>query len=319
MQDERVRAPRKIARLAAAAALLASCVFSGPRAETGGKESASAMALGERAFAHLEAQCAFGPRVPGSPGHARALEYLRRTLAGAGARVELQSFTHTAPGLPAPVELTNVIARFGPQRAGGLLLAAHWDTRPWADLDPDPARRDEPILGANDGASGTGLLLALAERLREDPPRMPVILVFFDGEDLGRADHPEEYLAGSRYFANHFSGPAPEMGLVLDMVGSRSMTLTLEQASRDLFPDKARLIDELAGAMEAGAYNPNWGPLLADDHIPLISSGLPVLCLVDFRDPAWHTHADRPENCSAASLGETARVVLGLVGGDYFR
>ena len=275
--------------------------------------------LGDRAFAHLEAQCDFGPRNPGSAGHARALDYIRRTLEGAGARVALQSFRHTAPGLPEPVDLTNVLARFGPERDGGLLIGAHWDTRPWADHDPDLARRGEPILGANDGASGTGLLLALAEHFRDEPPAIPVLLVFFDGEDLGRADHPEEYLAGSIHFAEHYSGPRPEMGLVVDMVASRTMVLSLEQASREVFPDRAGIIDELAAKQGHPAYDPNSGPLLTDDHIPLIQAGLPTLCLVDFRDPVWHTHADRPENCSAANLGETARLVLEFITGGYFR
>lgn len=272
-----------------------------------------------RAFAHLEAQCAFGPRNPGSPGHARCREYIRGILDRSGGRVTLQSFRHQAPGLPEAVELTNIVARFGPRRSGGLLLGAHWDTRPWGDLDPDPRRRDEPILGANDGASGTALLLALAEVFAESPPSMPVMLVFFDGEDLGRAGHPEEFAAGSRYFAAHFPAPFPEAGLVVDMVASRSMRLSLEARSRALFPELARLVDRLAAQLGVDRYDPDWGPAVIDDHIPLLRAGLPTLCLIDFRDPYWHTHRDRPEACSPVNLGMTGRLVGALIDGGYFR
>ncbi len=272
-----------------------------------------------RAFAHLEAQCALGPRNPGSAGHARCREYIRKILSNSGGRVTLQAFRHQAPGLPEPVELTNIIARFGPLRSGGLLLAAHWDTRPWADLDPDPRRRDDPILGANDGASGTALLLTLAEEFRESPPPMPVMLIFFDGEDLGRVGHPEEYAAGARYFADHFPGPFPEAGLVVDMVASGSMRLSLEAGSRRLCPSLAALLDGLAAQLGFEAYDPLWGPSVIDDHIPLLQWGLPTLCLIDFRDPVWHTHGDRPQACSPVNLGMTGRLVGALIEGGYFR
>jgi hypothetical protein len=275
--------------------------------------------LAVAAFAHLEAQCALGPRAPGAAGHQRCREYIHDVLLGCGGRVTLQSFRHAAPGLPQAVELTNILARFGPQRSGGLLLGAHWDTRPWADLDPDPARRDEPILGANDGASGTALLLALAERFRERPPPMPVILVFFDGEDLGRVGHPEEYAVGARYLAEHFPAPFPEAGLVIDMVASRSMRLSLEAASRRFCPDLAALVDDLALRTGLEAYDPVWSPSVIDDHIPLLQMGLPTLCLLDFRDPVWHTHADRPAACSPVNLGMTGRLLLALIEGGYFR
>ena len=94
----------------------------------------------EEAFAHLTRQCAMGPRNPGSPGHERCAAYIQEVLEACGGRVTLQRFDHKAPGLPETVELTNITGRFGPRRAGGLLLGTHWDTRPWADQDPDSTR-----------------------------------------------------------------------------------------------------------------------------------------------------------------------------------
>jgi len=274
---------------------------------------------GAAIFRHLEAQCAFGPRVPGSAAHQACAEHIARHLEAAGGRVTRQRFLHTAPGLGAPVELTNILARFGPQREGGLLLGTHWDSRPWADQDPDPQARTRPVLGANDGASSTAMLLALADHLRERPPEIPLLLAFFDGEDLGREGMPEEYLAGSRYFAEHMASPYPEAAFVLDMVGSASMVLNVEERSRNLFPDLANLVDRLAVEVGAAAFQTGTGPSVHDDHVPLIQAGLPALLLIDFRDPVWHTQRDTPAHCSPASLEQVARIVERLVFGGYFR
>jgi glutaminyl-peptide cyclotransferase len=273
----------------------------------------------ERAMEHLRAQCAFGPRNPGSAGHAACCAYIVRVLRDSGGRVHEQVFEHTTPALPAPVRLTNIIARFGPSRSGGLLLGAHWDTRPWADLDPDSTRRDEPILGANDGASGTAVLLALAETFRERPPAIPVMLVFFDGEDLGRPTESQEYLAGSKYFAGHLLAPFPEAGLVLDMVGSESLMLTQEENAREADPDLAGLLDDIALDLGLDGYQSGTGPAVYDDHIPLIEAGLPTLLLIDFRDTQWHTHGDTPAHCRAASLGVAGRLTEALLSGSFFR
>ncbi len=323
LRQGRARQLDRSLRTVAISLLLAACLFACPAAARPSGDSDSlftaAEALGSRAFAHLQAQCAFGPRNPGSSGHAKCLEYIQTTLARAGGRITTQAFSHQAPGLSAPVALTNVVARFGPERSGGILLCAHWDTRPWADRDPDPARRGDPILGANDGGSGTGLLLALAERLAEEPPDFPVTLVFFDGEDLGREGHGEEYLAGSVHFAERLPELLPHLCLLLDMVASETMVLTLEATSRSLQPDWAGVIDGIAERWAISTYDPIWAPPVIDDHIPLLQAGLPALCLIDFRDPHWHTHADSPAHCSAASLRDTALVVLGLLEGPHLR
>jgi len=273
----------------------------------------------ERAWEHLEAQCAFGPRNPGSPGHAACRAYIVGVLRASGGRIHEQTFMHTIPGTHEPVALTNILARYGPLRSGGLLIGAHWDTRPWAERDPNPQQRDEPILGANDGASGVAILLTLAEMFAVEAPSFPVLLVCFDGEDLGREEHPEEYCAGSRHFARYLSEPFPEAGLVLDMVASETMLLSVEDISREQVAEFARLIDELAADLKLPAYDPFGAPSLIDDHIPLIQAGLPTVLLVDFRDPHWHTHADVPANCSAASLAQTGRLVERILSGGYFR
>ncbi len=271
-----------------------------------------------RAFEHLLAQCEFGPRTPGSAGHAACRDYLRTVLENAGGEVQLQTFVHNTPALPGPVTLTNVIGRFGPRQPGGMLLGAHWDTRPWAEKDPDPRRRDEPILGANDGASGVALLLALAESFKQEPPPLPVTLVLFDGEDLGRPGHPEEYAVGSRYYAAHMAAPGPDLVIVVDMVASASMVLTVEESCRQYFADIARVVDALAAEVGVPGYLPESGPYVIDDHTPFLRRGLPTILLIDFRDPVWHTHADTPAHCSPISLGAVGRLVEEIVRGGHF-
>jgi glutaminyl-peptide cyclotransferase len=296
----------------------APCAAAAPGEDRSGPTGSGPALAGTAIFRQLETLCRFGPRVPGSPAHRACGEHIARLLEAAGGRVTRQSFLHTAPGLPEPVQLTNIVARFGPQREGGLLLGSHWDSRPWADQDPDLAAHARPILGANDGGSSTAVLLALADRLSERPPGIPVILAFFDGEDLGREGMPEEYLAGSRYFAQHMASPFPEAAYVLDMVGSESMMLTVEEQSRELFPDMAGLVDRLAAESGASAYLPGSGPSVLDDHVPLIEAGLATLLLIDFRDPVWHTLEDTPAHCSPASLEQAARLVERLVFGGYY-
>ncbi len=272
----------------------------------------------EKAFGHLTAQCEFGPRNPGSPGHRACRAYIRETLERAGGRVHLQEFRHSTPALPEPVDLTNIVAEFGPRQGAPLMLGAHWDTRPWAEEDPDPGLRQKPILGANDGASGVALLLALAESLGEDPPPIPVRLVFFDGEDLGRPGFREEYAVGAQYHLAHLAAPFPRLVLVVDMVASESMVLSVEEACRVYFTELAQLVDQLALSLGVPGYSSGMGPFVVDDHTPFLEAGLPALLLIDFRDPVWHTHQDTPAHCSPVTLEGAGRLVEELVRGGHF-
>ena len=117
---------------------------------------------GDQAYQYLVRQCEFGPRVPGSEAHGQCLNFLIEELQEFGAQVTPQLFSKRLPGYETPIKLTNVIASFGLQKSERILLCAHWDTRPWADQDPDPDNHSEPIIGANDGASGVAVLLEVA-------------------------------------------------------------------------------------------------------------------------------------------------------------
>lgn len=192
-----------------------------------------------------------------------------------------------------------------------VVLVTHWDTRPFADQDPDPANRTKPILGANDAASGTAVLLELARVFKARPldKSVGVRFVLVDGEDLG-PDSNEMYLGAIAYGKS--AEPRGDYGILLDMIGDRDLEVPMELSSMRLVPklqrafyDHAKTVDPIV----AKAFPSRPGYDIEDDHLPLIKAGLPTIDLIDFDYPYWHTVEDRPEHCSAKSLGIVGRLV----------
>jgi hypothetical protein len=273
---------------------------------------------GVRAFRLLTRQTDFGPRAPNTVGHQRCLEFLHGQLTALADAVNLQSFTHRgADGVE--YRLTNIIASFQLPAADRILLSAHWDTRPWADQEQDERKRREPILGANDGASGVAVLLEIAHHLKTSPPPIGVDIVLFDGEDLGKTGNPESFSAGSKYFAAHKpAGFRPRFGINIDMVGDRVLELRREVHSdryarhvMDLMYSTARLLGFPQFINEPGHE-------VFDDHIPLNNVGIPTANLIDFEYPNrstnyWHTLEDTPDKCSPESLAAVGQVLLHII------
>jgi len=266
-----------------------------------------------RAFQFLHAQTSFGPRHPNSVGHERCLEYLEGTLSDLCDTVVLQPFTH--PGYGETLRLTNVIARFRAELPARILLCAHWDTRPRADRDSSRARREEPILGANDGASGVAVLLELATLMKAAPPPVGVDIVLFDGEDYGLEGDTDNYLLGSRHFVR--MKPADyvvRFGILLDMVGDAALELPREQFSDRYARDIVDLVWQHAAALGVGEFLDAPGHDVLDDHVILNQAGIRTIDIIDFDypDPTnryWHTHQDTPDKCSPQSLGAVGRVL----------
>ncbi len=255
-----------------------------------------------RAWQDLEAQCALGPREPGTAGHTAGRRFLAAALEKITPRVSSQRFVGSLDGRP--VSLTNLIADIGPPGPRPAVICAHWDTRPWADQDPDPAKRTVPILGADDGASGVAVALEVARVVR---PRIPVRIVLFDGEDLGH--DLNGFFQGSRYYAAHLGSERPRWAILLDMVGQRNLVIPREQLSEQSAPDLLAGIFAVARQQRSPAFVDQPGQTIYDDQYPLIQAGIPAIDLIDFDYPAWHTTSDTPAQCSAASLGEVGRVV----------
>jgi len=255
---------------------------------------------GTRAFAHLEAQCSFGPRPPGSDNLTHCGDYIVMVLREEGWPVQNQTWTYQG------VSLRNILA--GAAQAPGLVVLAHYDTRPLADRDPDPANRTRPILGANDGASGVAVLLELAAVL---PPwaRDRVVLLFVDAEDSGGiAGWP--WIVGSTHYVETLTPQQREgiqAALLLDMVGDANLQIKREGSSTPQLTQAIWQTAHTLGYEDIFLDLP--GYTLIDDHRPFLEAGIPACDIIDFDYPYWHTLADTPDKCSPSSLEAVGRVV----------
>jgi hypothetical protein len=197
-----------------------------------------------------------------------------------------------------------------------VLYVAHWDTRPIADGETDPARRAQPIPGANDGASGVALLLALADALRAVPPTVGVDLLLVDGEDYGDFTRDEDVFIGSRWFAEHLPTPGyqPLFGVVWDMIGDRDLQIFEERLSVSAAPEVVARVWGVAGALGySSVFVPQMKYAITDDHVPLLAKGLRVIDVIDFDFPAHHRLDDDLSAVSVESLQRVGDVALRLV------
>lgn len=267
---------------------------------------------GERAFADLVTQVEFGPRIPGSDGHAACADWLASQMRALADSTWEQTFVGNLPGITDSVAMVNIVGRFGADRAGRILIGAHWDTRPYADRDPDTARHNEPVPGANDGGSGVAVLLEIARLISRDSGTLPPIgvdVVFFDGEDAGRYSHDTEWSQGARYFAAHMN-TRYEYVIIVDMVGDSDLNLYREGYSYQYARSLQDRIWRIAQLLGETAFRPEVEGQIIDDHLPFLTRGIPAVDIIDLRYPHWHTVSDTPDKCSAASLRTVGRVVL---------
>lgn len=269
-----------------------------------------------RAFQDLESQVAFGPRIPGSVGHAQQLEWLETELRALADTVILDRFQHVT-GEGHELELTNVIARFGPVDGTRLLLLTHWDTRPKADQSIDAADREEPVVGANDGASGTAILLELARMFHEQPPPGGVELLFSDGEDYGPST-ADMFLGARHYVAGIGSENPPAYGILLDMVGDADPSFPIEAYSMEGAGQAVQRVWGIAASLGYRRFFPMDRTVrVVDDHVQFIDAGIPVADIIDFDygpgNSFWHTLRDVPENTSSQTLLMVGDVVAEVV------
>ena len=266
---------------------------------------------GARMQARVVHQVEAGPRIPGTPGHAAIERWIADELTRLGGRVERQSFVDSTLGRP--LALTNVIGRFGPESESRIVLCAHWDTRPVSDRDPDPAHRNDPVPGANDAGSGVAVLLEVAELMHRSAPAVQVELVFFDGEDQGEASRSDQFCLGSRAYAASVRPGTVRAAFLFDMVGDRDLAIYPELHSSRRASNLVAIVNEAARSTGARHFHPEPRWELTDDHIPLLDARIPAVDIIDFDYPAWHTHRDGPDQTSAESLAEVARVAAWLV------
>jgi glutaminyl-peptide cyclotransferase len=269
---------------------------------------------GTRAFALLIRQTDMGPRDPGSPGWARFQDMMKSFFDSLEIEAETQTFIYPDYLSGDTLTLVNWIARINPSSDDRVLIGAHYDSRPRADYDPDTALRDDPIIGANDGASGAAVLLHLAELMTAAPPPVGVDLVFFDGEDYGPAGRNNQYLLGSTHFASR-PKPAYRFGIVIDMIGDRDLKIYRESLSERYAKEVNDQVWAAAARLGVGQFVDSVKHEILDDHLPLISAGIPAVDIIDFDYPYWHMQADTPDKCDAASLSAVGQVLLEIIYG----
>jgi len=278
----------------------------------------------DSAYNFIEEQVNFGPRVPNSEAHGQAKDYLVtefKKSAGEG-NVFIQKFHQTVYG--DTLTMYNILAGYGLQHPDRILLAAHWDSRPRAEEDPD--RPGEPILGADDGGSGVGVLLELARIFSENDLPLGVDIILFDGEDYGRVSDLDNYFLGARHWSNNppVPGYSPRFGILLDMVGGENAVFYKESYSMRYAPN---LVDEIwsiaANKGHENLFINQRGGAVADDHmivnqqtdinmINIIHHSVNENGSVQF-PPYWHTQNDNMEIIDQTTLQAVGDVLLELI------
>jgi Zn-dependent M28 family amino/carboxypeptidase len=215
--------------------------------------------------------------------------------------------------------IKNIIGIINPEASQRLLLLAHWDTRPWADNDPDAANHSKPVMGANDGASGVGVLLQLASQLKAESPTIGVDIVLVDAEDMGEDDNEESWGLGTQYWVQHphVKGYKPLFGILLDMVGASDATFTREYYSTQYAGGFVDLVWKCA----AGSHFINaQGGAVTDDHVFVNRAGIPCVDIIDLRSdsptgfcPEWHTINDTMGAIDPATLAQVGQTLLNVI------
>lgn len=288
----------------------------------------------DSAYQYTLQQTLFGPRVPETNAHKKCCEYLVSQMKSFGAQVNEQNcdvITWDGKTLKA----TNIIASYQPGKTPRILLCSHWDSRPWADHDPNPANHKKAIDGANDGASGVGVLMELARQLQKlaaekKLPDYGVDIVFLDAEDLGTPewanakDNENSWCLGTQFWASEArkKGYTAEFGILLDMVGRTSPNFMWDYYSMQYAPQVLQKVWSAAAALGYNAsFVPSEGGAITDDHLYVNRiAGIPCIDIIDYTPgsqtgfvPEWHTMADKMDKIDKNSLKMVGETLLHVI------
>lgn len=281
----------------------------------------------DSAYVFVANQVAFGPRVPNTDAHKKCGDYMVATLQRFGAevteqRVQLNAYNNTI------LDARNIIGSFNPEQKTRIFLCAHWDSRPYSDNDTDAANYHTPVQGANDGASGVGVLLELARLMQQVPPTIGVDIILFDAEDYGRpsfdksADIGDSFCLGSQYWSRnpHKEGYKPKYGILLDMVGGKNPTFLQEYFSMLYAPDVVKMVWKKAHQLGYQDYfiSQPGNPVIDDHYYINKIANIPCIDIIHYSNQTgfvdtWHTIYDTMENIDKTTLGVVGRVVTAVV------
>jgi len=277
----------------------------------------------DSAYAYVAKQVAFGPRVMNTAAHDATAEWLVDKLKAFGAEVEEQKFTVAAYD-GTPLKSNNIIGRYKPELTDRIALAAHWDTRPVADskLEDDP---NAVVEGADDGASGVGVLLEIARQLGMSTPDIGVDIILFDAEDYGQSGEEggaETYGLGSQYWSRNLPEKRPRYGILLDMVGAKGARFAKEGFSMQAAPQLVDRVWKLAADMNFGTYFPDikQRPITDDHYFVNTIARIPMIDIINFSSdtdsgfvPHWHTGDDGMDVIDKETLRAVGQVVTAVV------
>jgi hypothetical protein len=282
----------------------------------------------DSAYNYVARQVSFGPRVPGTDAHRACAEWLSATLRSNGADTVIEQRTvveaYTGDKLP----ICNILARYNVNVSRRILLVAHWDCRPWADNSPNEADHSKAIDGANDGASGVGVLLEIARNMGEQRPDVGVDILLTDAEDYGFSgggeDTADTWCLGTQYWCDHMpygAADKPVYGILLDMVGGVDAKF-----HREYFSDRyaqsvnSKIWAEAASLGLGNIFIDQQGGAITDDHVYLLAAGIPTVDIIEAGNPAtgsfsptWHTLDDKMDNIDRKTLSAVGRTVTNII------
>ena len=273
---------------------------------------------GERAYEYINEQVSFGPRVPGSENAANCRQYFMNFFDSLGIIADTMQFIHYSKVSGKPITMINIIASIDPvdkNVSKRYLLGAHYDSRPRAEHDPDPDKRENWIDGANDGASGVAVLMELANLFVSQQPQVGIDLLLLDGEDFGRPGDLDEYFLGAKDYVKRDIKGKYEFALVIDMIGDSDLRIYREEHSNKYSPEITDLVWNTAAALGETTFVDSVKYAIYDDHLSFMTIGLQSAVIIDFDYIYWHTVSDRADKCSAGSLESVGRVVTELMYG----
>ena len=283
----------------------------------------------DSALLYCQQQCDFGPRTMNSEAHERCAQWIADKFRQFGMQVSLQQATLTGYD-GTPLEATNIIASYRPEQKERIMLCAHWDSRPWADNDPDEANHKKPVLAANDGASGVAVMLEIARLLDSE---IGIDFVCFDAEDWGvpqwadyKGNDGDTWALGAQYWStHHHDGHKPRFGILLDMVGGQGARFYQESVSLYYAPEIVRRVWAAAETVGFGSYFPNEeGGQVTDDHVPVNQkAGIPCIDIIphypDYAQssfgPTWHTVKDDMEHLDKNTLQAVGQTLIQVIYG----
>jgi Zn-dependent M28 family amino/carboxypeptidase len=282
----------------------------------------------DSAFSFVRKQAAFGPRVPNTAEHRKCAAWLVTTLKRFTQDVTVQSFKMKAYN-GSELDLKNIIGSFNPQAKTRILLCSHWDSRPYADNDPDVSKHRTAVDGVNDGASGVGILLETARQFSLKLPAVGVDILLLDGEDYGAPQDEnlnvqDDWALGSQYWSKnpHKEAYTARFGILLDMVGAEGATFTLEGTSQYYAPDIMNKVWNIASEIGYSAYFlPEKTNPITDDHVYINDNmHIPTIDIIQY-DPTtksgfyknWHTVEDNLNGIDKQTLMAVGQTVVTTV------